>query len=135
MIKLLNRFLATQFGRFFVVGTIGFLVDAGILQFGMMAFGLGPLMARVPSFLVAVLITWILNRNFTFKANHKTFRESFPLYLSTNAVGIAINFAVYTGVVLAVSFLATWPVLALAIASIAAMFFNFAAAKFVVFRD
>ncbi len=84
----------------------------------------------MPSFSVAVLATWYLNRNFTFRTPDKTFLESFPTYLLSSAVGLGINFGVYTvGILNGVI-----PLAALAIASVAAMFFNFAMAKFVVFR-
>jgi putative flippase GtrA len=118
------------FARFFVVGAIGFLTDGGILQAEIWRWHVPPLLARLPSFAVAILVTWRLNRDFTFHTPEKSFRESFPIYLASNGAGLAINFAVYTGCVMT----HVAPFLALAIASVTAMFFNFAMARFVVFR-
>lgn len=127
----LNARLRTSFfARFLVVGTIGFLVDGGLLQAGIYFFHLSPLWARAPSFSVAVLVTWYLNRNFTFRTPEKKFSESFPAYLASNALGVSLNLAIYSLCVL----WNLWPLPALAIASVAALFFNFAMARFVVFR-
>lgn len=119
--------------RFFIVGSIGFLIDASILYIGL-HFGVDPLVARIPSFLVAVMVTWALNRDFTFNAAHKSFMESFPLYISSNAVGIILNFAIYSGLILFVALFKEHPVLALPIGSFCAMFFNYASAKYIIFR-
>jgi putative flippase GtrA len=115
--------------RFALAGTAGFLTDGTILQAGISLVHLSPLIARIPSFSVAVVVTWWLNRDFTFRTPEKSFRDSFPAYLLSSAVGLAINFGVYTAGVL----MHVWPLPALAAASIAAMFFNFAMARFVIF--
>jgi len=123
------RLRESFFFRFLVVGTIGFMVDGGLLQAAIHFFHLSPLWARAPSFSVAVLVTWYLNRNFTFRTPEKKFSESFPAYLASNALGLSLNFSIYSLCVL-------WnllPLPALAIASVAALFFNFAMARFVVF--
>ncbi len=130
MKELAQRLRDSVFGRFFIVGTIGFLTDGGILQAEIWRWHVPPLLARIPSFSVAVMVTWWLNRDFTFNTPEKSFRESFPVYLASNGAGLAINFAVYTGCVMT----HVVPFLALAIASVVAMFFNFAMARFVVFR-
>ena len=125
-----QRLKESVFARFFTVGTIGFLTDGGILQVGISLAHLSPLVARIPSFSIAVIVTWWLNRDFTFRTPEKSFRESFPSYLLSNAVGLAINFGVYAAAVL----MHFMPFLALAVASIVAMFFNFAMAKLVIFK-
>ena len=55
-----------EFFRFGVVGTLGFLVDAGVLL-AAIALGLGPWVGRLVSFLAAATVTYSLNRAWTFR--------------------------------------------------------------------
>lgn len=122
-----------RFVRYCIVGGIGFCTDGGLLQAGIHLLGLGPLAARVPSFLTAVLVTWYLNRNFTFRMPEKSFRESFPAYITANAIGLAINFGTYSAGVLLSPTLAQWPLIPLGIGAVLGMAFNFFAAR-LIFR-
>lgn len=137
MIALACKLLAVRFFRFAMVGTAGFLADATILAVGLY-FGLGSIIARIPSFSVAVLVTWALNRSFTFQQKHRTFLRSFPAYLSTSSIGLSINFGTYSALVKFVPFFSNdfgGPHMALAIASITAMTFNYLAASRLIFRS
>ena len=60
--------LAREFLSFAVVGTIGFVVDLGVLY--VVAPTLGWYGGRVLSFLAAASVTWALNRRFTFAGRH-----------------------------------------------------------------
>ncbi|PJB73473.1 MAG: GtrA family protein [Alphaproteobacteria bacterium CG_4_9_14_3_um_filter_47_13] len=120
--------------RFGLVGVAGFCTDAGLLQVILGLSGLDPLLARIPSFFVAVLVTWYLNRGFTFGMRHKSFRESFLPYLAGNAIGLALNFGIYCAGILGSPFLAHYPVLAVALGAVIAMVFNFLAMRFWIFR-
>lgn len=124
----------TSFFRFCIVGTLGFVTDAVVLSLVLRLSDWGPVTARIPAFIVAVLVTWYFNRGFTFKAHDTAFIKSFPTYLASNSIGLAINFGCYTGGVMAFDILGAYPVLALAIGSIVALFFNFAAAKLFIFK-
>jgi putative flippase GtrA len=123
-----------QFVRFAVAGTIGFLVDAGVLYL-LLPFGLGPYWARLVSFLCAVFATWQFNRRLTFeRVQGKSLLREWHEYLAAMAFGGVCNYGVY---VLALRGLphAGWsPMVALAAGSIAGMVVNFAAAKLWVFR-
>ncbi|MCB9991893.1 MAG: GtrA family protein [Rhodospirillales bacterium] len=123
-----------RFMRYCLVGGIGFCTDGGLLQLGIHLMGWGVIVARVPSFLIAVLVTWYLNRGFTFRKQHISFRESFPSYIAANAVGLAINFGSYSAGVLFSPFMAQYPLLPLAIGAVLGMVFNFFAARW-IFRD
>jgi len=120
--------------RYCLVGVIGFCTDGGLLQAGIHFMGWGVIVARVPSFITAVLVTWYLNRGFTFRAQHKSFRESFPAYIAANAVGLAINFGTYSAGVLLSETLAQYPLVPLAVGAGLGLIFNFIAAKY-IFRD
>ena len=60
------------FGRFVIVGGVGFCVDGGILVLLHQYFGLGILVSRLFSFLVAGTTTWYLNRRLTFQTGLHT---------------------------------------------------------------
>ena len=124
-------------GRFVAVGTIGFLIDGGILLVLTDWVGAGPLLARVPSFLVAVTCTWLIHRNWTFKgrsaASHPV--GEFMKYFSTQLFGIAVNYGVFAALILIVPIFSTRPIFALAIASLAAMALSYTLARKVVFKS
>ena len=55
-----------RFMRFGLVGTLGFVVDAGVMQLLVSFAGVGAIEARAISIPTAVFATWVLNRTFTF---------------------------------------------------------------------
>ena len=126
---------AKQFLTFATIGVIGFVVDSAALLLGMKLFGLGLYLGRVFSFFVAATSTWAFNRHFTFAPD-----DSRPpivqwlRFLGANAIGGAVNYAVYAGLVTFDPFVAAWPVLGVGAGSIAGLTFNFTISKFWVFR-
>jgi putative flippase GtrA len=122
-------------GRFIVVGTIGFVIDGGILLILTEQLGTPPLIARMPSFLVAVLCTWLLHRNWTFKRQFKVQNPlgEFAKFLSTQLLGIGVNYSVFAALVLSGALFATRTLLALALASLSAMALTYTLAKKIVF--
>ena len=124
-----------RFMRFGLVGTLGFVVDAGVMQMLVSLAGTGAIEARAVSIPTAVLATWALNRTFTFgKADAGDALPSLVRYFAVSAAGAAVNFFVYTALVLASSTLATYPMIPLAIASIVALLFNYLGSKHFAFR-
>lgn len=117
-----------QFRNFFLVGGIGFLVDACILY--LLLKSLGPYYSRIISFLLAVLVTWLLNRYFVFSKTQNFTREGVR-YLSVQGVGFLINLIFYSYLV----YRSFAPLLALIIASAVALFWNFTGAKYIVFKE
>lgn len=120
--------------RFAMVGGTGFLTEALVIWLGTTFLGMGVIAVRVPSFILAVLVTWYLNRSYTFDMAHKTFRESFPPYVAANSVGLGLNFLSYTAAALVFPVMQQWPILLLAVGSLVGMGFNFCAAKFFIFK-
>jgi putative flippase GtrA len=119
---------------FAIVGTSGFLVDAGIVH-GLTGLGLGVLAAQAVAFAVAVTVTWLGNRSWTFRdcAGRHTLPQEWTRYVSANAVGWVVNNGVYGLLVLAVPFVAHEPVWAVAAGSLAGLAFNYTATRRVVF--
>ncbi|HYD75898.1 GtrA family protein [Ramlibacter sp.] len=120
--------------RFSLVGGIGFVVDGGLLQALVSIAGWGPIAARAISFPAAVLATWWLHRGFTFPDPGIGLLRSLGRYLAVSLVGTGVNFGLYTGLVLASPAMAARPIVPFAIASIAALAFNYLGSKHFAFR-
>src|SRR6478609_10370442 len=91
---------AGEFARFCVVGTLGFLADVAVLY--ALVGWLGWYGARVISFLVAVTVTWALNRRFTFRqaslaaaADSSGLLGEYLAYVASMLGGAAVNYAAY----------------------------------------
>lgn len=85
------------FSRFFLAGFVGLGVDACI--FFLLAKGMGAswLEARIAAFAVAVLVTWRLNRRFTFDTRGTVMREGLS-YFAVQGAGCGINYLVFLAV-------------------------------------
>ena len=117
--------LSSQFLRFAIVGAIAFVVDAVLLLIAIEGLRWAPEVARILSFLGAVTTTWYLNRTFTFRTQKAPSLVEFLSYLGGMQVGLATNFSTFF-LVLYLSDTATrYPIIALAIATIAGMTLNF----------
>ena len=115
---------------FAVAGSVGFVVDASICR-ALIAAGLPPLAARLPSILVAMAATFLLNRNITFRARGPIGPQALR-YFAVNAAGATFNYTVF-----AVTLLAThglMPMAALVAGCGAGFSINFLGAKNLAFR-
>jgi putative flippase GtrA len=122
-----------QLPRFLVAGSVGFLVDAGVL-YAALAVGLDYYSGRVASFLAAVVTTWMINRNWTFESGRRQSKAAeFARYFSAMALGGAVNYAVYALIVAVAPRTAWLPLAAVAAGSIAGLGVNFATARQWVF--
>lgn len=121
--------------RFACVGAIGFVVDGGLLQLLVALAGWGPIAARTLSFPAAVLATWALNRRITFGGREGgSAWASLARYLAVSIVGTGVNFGLYTSLVLGSRAMAAQPIVPFAVASVAALAFNYLGAKHFAFR-
>jgi putative flippase GtrA len=125
-----NRFLC-----FCVVGTLGFGVDAAVLQALVSGPAVDPYAARVASFLAAATATWWLNRRYTFKATRRASPGEWVTYTGLMTLGAAVNYGAYAASI-------TWWELArehlwigVALGSIAGLGINYATSRSLVFRD
>lgn len=121
-----------------MVGTIGYVTDAFLLFLVLRYTSLNALQGRAISFLVAVFVTWRLNRKFTFAtaknlAGHAGLEE-FARYLAANFLGISMNLGIYTILVLKFPFFSASPQFAVAAGSIAALTVNFMLSNYWVFK-
>lgn len=91
--SLLRRRLA-ELSKFFTVGGIAFVVDMGLfnlLALDGMVLDHKPTTAKIVSALVATVVSWLLNRSWTFRdgATNSRLRE-FTTFALINAAGIVI---------------------------------------------
>lgn len=119
---------------FSLAGAAGYLVDAALLL--LLAPLLGPYGGRLPSFLAAVLTTWLFNRHYTFRTSprsgHSLVRE-FSRYLMVCLGGGAVNLLAYSLLVYLFDLPQAWLPLAVAAGSIAGMGVNFTLSRRLVF--
>lgn len=124
-----------ELGWFGVAGAIAFAVDVGILYLVKPTLGL--YWGRGVSFFCAVLVTWLLNRNITFK--YRSSRSSafweFSQYLLVMLGGGSVNYLVYAGLLQISEAIEREPVWGVAAGSIAGLLFNFSFARFLIFKQ
>jgi putative flippase GtrA len=108
---------------FVLAGGAGFLVDAGVLALLLKVTALGPFAARVFAIAAAMLFTFWLNRTFTFGRSGRALAAEGARYGGVGIGAAVLNYAVYSALLLV--FPALRPVLAVAVASLAAMLFSF----------
>lgn len=129
---MINPALLQKGVRFVIVGTLGFLTDAGLLWLATEKVGLDPYSGRLISFLCALLVTWLLNSTFTFKSAHKPGKRQFGAYAAVQLSSFGLNYAIYSAIVWLD---AAMPIPALIIASLIAMFYSFTAMNIWVFKE
>jgi putative flippase GtrA len=140
-VNTLARFAARvaqfEFARFAAIGTVAFLVDT-LTLYAALAVGLGFYAGRAVSYLVAVTFTWYGNRRITFANSraHGTAATAaeWLVFVATNSIGGAANYATYALLVANVGVVRAFPVLGVAAGSLVGMTMNFGLSKFVVFR-
>ena len=121
---------------FGVIGGVGFLVDGGILTVLTSWFLVNVYVARGVSFPIATVVTWYLNRSFTFRA-HKAgnvSKEEYLRYLIVQIGGALLNLAVFIVLVYLFSWMSKFPILPLALGAVFGMIFNYTFSRIWVFR-
>ncbi len=123
----------TQLLRFALVGTLGFLVDAGTL-YVLLALGASYFWGRLGAFLVAMCATWLCNRRFTFSAGRQASRwKEWRDYCVAMSGGALINLGVSMAMLSTLEYRAWLPAAAVGAGSLAGMVLNFVSAKYWVF--
>ena len=128
--------LRRQILLFAISGVLGFVVDAGIVQFLVRELAFNPYGARVLSFLAAATTTWSFNRRYTFAGHGSdgSRRRELLRYLVAMAFGFALNYGAYALCVLTWPLVRQWPAIGVAAGSIAGAVVNFLSSKYWIFR-
>jgi putative flippase GtrA len=131
----MRRNISREVITFGAIGTIGFLVDGGLLTLLHSLLDLDLLSSRLCSFSVAVTVTWYLNRSYTFpdQKDEQALHE-WTRYAALNGLGALLNLAIFFWLIFEFRALAAVPLVPLAIASLVAMVFNFLVSKYIAFR-
>ena len=129
--KLLHRRGVRQFVKFGIVGASSTIIDWGIYLLLTRTFGLFYLMAKILSFSVAVLNSYIWNRRWTFRSNDPAKLRQFIKFLTISIVGVVLNALI---MYLSVDYLYLNDIYGLVFATVIVMFWNFLANKFYTFR-
>ncbi|WP_246503816.1 GtrA family protein [Plastoroseomonas arctica] len=127
--------LIMEFLRFGVVGLAGFVVDTAVLYAGLAA-GLGPYLARIPSYLCAATATFALNRAWTFRDRRGAVavHRQWAAFVVVNLVGFALNYGTYAALVATVPLVAAHPVIGVFAGALTGMGSNFFLSRRLVFR-
>lgn len=116
----------TQFQRFCLVGTVGFVIDAGILQVLVVGAQSNIYASRLVSFLAAATATWWMNRRYTFGVQRQPSRAEWLRYIALMVLGAVINYGVYALCVTVWILAREQPWLAVALGSVAGLGANYA---------
>jgi putative flippase GtrA len=82
--------------RFLLVGGAAFLLDASVVLV-MTQMGVSAYMSRIVSLAMSVIFTFVLNRQATFSAQGQATWREFLAYVGASSIGIAINYALFSG--------------------------------------
>lgn len=123
-----------EFLLFAIAGLCGFVVDTAVLY--ALTEALGPFYARGVSFVAAVLATWLINRTFAFRERKSalSIKREFVSYLVLMLAGGAVNYAVYSGLVISYPLVQKHLIIGVAVGSIAGMLINFLVSRYVLYR-
>ena len=119
---------------FILGGSLGFLVDASVLDLTKDFFGL--YLGRFISFPFAVCTTYLFNTNITFRRKFSApLNYQFIKYFSIMIIGGAVNLLIYFFLIFNYPFFESFSTLSLAVGSLSGMLFNFYSSKFFVFKS
>ena len=120
---------------FSLVGVVGFIVDAGVLQLLVLGLAWDRYTGRLISFLFAATATWLLNRRYTFRGPRKhSLGVEWARYILAMSGGFACNFAAYSALVYFFNVDRQWLILAVAAGSVAGLGVNYTASHYWVYR-
>ena len=118
-----------QVMRFAAVGVVGTIIHYGVL-IAVVEFGrASPVFGTFCGFMVAALVSYSLNRRYTFEE-----RPTFGAGLVRNYLALAVGLAINVGAVALLTRFHAPYVAAQAVATILAFIWNYFASRFIVFK-
>lgn len=128
-----KRNLLRQLSLFCITGGLGFAVNAFLLHLLKGTYGIA--LAQVFAFPVAVTITWVLNRYFTFCYKGKVSLNEIGMYLIGNIAGWAVINIIFFVLISWWTAFKFHPIVALGFGAAGGAFVNFLVLKFWAFRE
>ena len=130
-----HRATIIQFGKFGVIGFLGFFVDYGLFHFARDIFDLNRYVSSLFSFPFAVTFTWFGNRIFTFRGkNEGSIHAQLMRFVSVCAIGLVLNRGTFMLLTATVPIVYKYSIIGLLAGTGAGMFFNFFFSKKLVFK-
>lgn len=128
----MSRPSLAQFGRFALVGGLGFVVDSGFTLL-LIHRGIDPYTSRVFAIALAMMVTWRLNRALTFGTSGSDQATEGIRYFTVAILAAVLNYAIYAGLLIA--FPALSPLFAIIVAIGAVTMLSFAGYRHLVFKN
>jgi putative flippase GtrA len=129
-------FLRKDVVRFVLVGSLGFVIDFGILAALVHGANWSPFLARAVAMATAILCTWLLHRHWTFPSGRV--RSPLPqslLYGTIQMVSVSVNYGIFSALVLTGGLWRSYPVLAAAVGSLSAAVITYVLSKWIAFAE
>jgi len=121
---------------FTFVGGVGFLVDGSILTMLSQYFGLDIYLARLISFSLATMATWVLNRKVVFRQEvdpDQPKSEEYARYFFVQTTGGLVNLLIFTLLIMIEPSLNSHPIFPLAVGAIFGLAINFTGVRYWVY--
>ncbi len=125
-----------QFLKFGIVGSIGFVVDAGTFFLLTNHLGFDLVTGRVISSLVfGMTATWLLNRYLTFRSHRGgSVLSQYLRFAMANIIGNLLNIGTHALLVENLALFHRHPILGIISGTVVGLIFNFTGSKYFVFR-
>ncbi len=120
-----------HYGGFILAGSSAFLTDVAVFQGLHALLSLNPLIARLISIAVAMVVSWLINRRLTFNVPGPPRLAEFLRFAPVVSLSNALNYVIFSGILIAVP--ETWPPLAIAVATGIAMVASYLGMRHAVF--
>lgn len=122
-----------HFGGFVLAGTSALVVDIAVMTVLTAAFDWPPEISRVPAIIIAMTVSWWLNRTVTFNVNRAPTLKEYLGFAGASWISQSVNYGVF------VLLLRTEPTLspsaAIVGASLVAMLVSYVSFRYAVFRN
>jgi putative flippase GtrA len=126
----MRRHWRYEFFLFGIAGTVGFVVDAAVLHVAHFVFLINLVLSQLLAYFIAVYCTWLINRRLAFvHLATENKRSEFSRYLMATGVGAILNNGTYLLAIWLWALADHYPVVAVALGSLAGMGFNFVATR------
>ena len=127
----MTRTSLSQFGRFAIVGGLGFVIDS-CFTLALIHRGIDPYTARILSIALAMMVTWRLNRALTFETRGSDQASEGIRYFTVAIIAAVLNYAIYAGLLISIPALP--PLLAIIIAIGSVTMLSFVGYRHLVFK-
>ena len=111
---------------FAFAGGVGFLIEAGIIHYGVTHLALDAQMPRLVSYPIALVWTWYINRTYGFEVKTKPNLREFIRFVQSNFFAQLTNIGLYLIMTSWSEHLAQAPLIALILATAISMCVSFA---------